>query len=220
MYVPVEQKKISHFGSNFWDGYSYKINRDVFFYSELEYDHWILVECNPNIVAFCEQPKKISGYVDDEYKESIFDMWIQWKDGSEEFIEIKYSHDIKDIETRNDRVSKQLKLQQNWCIENKFTYRILTENEIRIYPLLSNSKILLPYIKKMKKGSEITKYKILKTLKQGTHNIQSLSNQLKDIQITELYQEIFSLYLNGKIKIEIESSPINQNTEVLLLNGY
>ena len=88
MYEPVEQNSMSHFGSNFWDGYSYKVKRDVFFYSELEYDHWILVECNPKIISFCEQPRKIDGYVDDEYKESIFDMWIKWEDGKEEFLEI------------------------------------------------------------------------------------------------------------------------------------
>ncbi|CAG9621909.1 hypothetical protein [Sutcliffiella rhizosphaerae] len=42
MYFSVEQKKTSHFSSNFWECNSKKIGRDVFFYSELEYDHWIL----------------------------------------------------------------------------------------------------------------------------------------------------------------------------------
>ena len=59
LYEPVLSRKSSHFGSNFWDCFSQKINRDVNFYSDLEYEHWILVETNPDIEYFCEQPLKI-----------------------------------------------------------------------------------------------------------------------------------------------------------------
>jgi hypothetical protein len=219
MYEPVEQNSISHFGSNFWDGNSYKLKRDVFFYSELEYDHWILVECNPKILSFCEQPKKIDGFIDGEYKESIFDMWIKWEDGTEEFLEIKYSSEIENLDKRSDRVSKQIELQQKWCKDNNSQHRIVTEKHIRIQPLLSNSKIILPYIKKMKQTSEITKYKILKSLNNETPTtIKSLANQLSEIRSSELYQGIFSLYLSNQVKIDLESAPINQNTEMLLIN--
>lgn len=157
--------------------------------------------------------------MDGEYKESIFDMWIKLEDGKEEFLEIKYSSDLENLDKRKDRISKQIKLQQKWCKENNYPHRIVTEKHIRVQPLLSNSKIILPYIKKMKQTSEITKYKILKSLNNETSTtIKSLADQLKEIQTSELFQGIFSLYLSKQVIIDIESTPINQNTEVLLIN--
>ncbi|WP_060663653.1 TnsA endonuclease N-terminal domain-containing protein [Bacillus sp. CHD6a] len=220
MYIPVKQKKTSHFGSNFWECNSKKIGRDVFFYSELEYDHWILIESNPRIKAFCEQPLKISGYIDNEYRESIFDMWLLWEDGKEEFVEVKYSRDIENLEKRKDRVSKQIRLQQNWCENNNYNYRIVTEKQIRVNPLFSNSRIILPYIHLGKRATtDLIYFRILKFLKSTEQvTIKAISNYFEEVQISELYNYIFSLYLDNKIMLNIEVAPINQYTEVFHKN--
>lgn len=114
--TPIEVKGRSHFGSNFWDAYSPKIKRDVNFYSDLEYDHWILVETDSRIKNFCEQPLKIEGLYNGKKAESIFDMWVQWDDGVNEFIEIKYSKDLIPKSKQYDRVKKQITLQQECMI--------------------------------------------------------------------------------------------------------
>ena len=147
MYESVLSGKSSHFGSNFWDFFSQKINRDVNFYSDLEYEHWILVETNPDIEYFCEQPLKILEEYEGEMHASIFDIWIQWKDGKEEFVEIKYEKDVREASfpksKRNKRIQIQLNIQEKWCKNNHINYRIVTEEEIRIQPLLTNKKMLL-----------------------------------------------------------------------------
>lgn len=65
------------YGSNYWVGYSYKLRRHVHFYSDLEYENWILVETNPEVEVFCEQPLRIQYFLDGKKSESIFDMWIK-----------------------------------------------------------------------------------------------------------------------------------------------
>ncbi|MED0708838.1 DDE-type integrase/transposase/recombinase [Aneurinibacillus aneurinilyticus] len=55
-FQPVPLKRNAHYGSNYWEVYSPKIKRNVHLFSDLEYDHWVSVETNPQIKAFCEQP--------------------------------------------------------------------------------------------------------------------------------------------------------------------
>ncbi len=59
MYTPIPMKRSTRYGNNYWEAFSNKMNRDVRFFSDLEYDHWILVEADLDIVAFCEQPMRI-----------------------------------------------------------------------------------------------------------------------------------------------------------------
>lgn len=50
------------FGNNRRLSYSSKLKRDVFIFSDLEYEHWLLIESNPKIVEkthFVEVPKVV-----------------------------------------------------------------------------------------------------------------------------------------------------------------
>ena len=51
-----KRKRNGRFGNNIWISYSPKLNRNITLYSDLEYDHWILIENDKNIKSFCEQP--------------------------------------------------------------------------------------------------------------------------------------------------------------------
>jgi hypothetical protein len=93
-FQPVLLKRNGRYGSNYWEVYSPKIGRNVRLFSDLEYDHWVMVETNPKIKTFCEQPLRIVEYIDGKRHESIFDMWVQWEDGTEMFIEVKYQKDL------------------------------------------------------------------------------------------------------------------------------
>ncbi|MFJ7310831.1 Tn7 transposase TnsA N-terminal domain-containing protein [Peribacillus frigoritolerans] len=139
--LPIPVKGRSHFGSNFWDAYSPKIKRDVNFYSDLEYDHWILVETDSKISTFCEQPLKIEGIYKGKKSESIFDMWLLWENGDNEFVEIKYSKDLLPGSKQFERVMKQITLQKEWCIKKGYKYTVKTEKEIRFnYIYLNNMR--------------------------------------------------------------------------------
>ncbi|WP_188455567.1 TnsA endonuclease N-terminal domain-containing protein [Virgibacillus oceani] len=210
MYNPVVDPSKKHYGSNFWDCYSSKIDRDVHFYSELEYDHWIHIETNANIVEFCEKPKKIKGILDNKIHETTFDMWIKWKDGKEEFLEVAYK---KNIETSNS-TKRRIQLHQEWCKNNNYNYRILNEDEIRKQPLLDNLKVMLPYTKNFDKVNEILIFSLLKNIKQNPVTFRDLMKKITQVDTYSFYLNIIYLYYQGEINIDLEEEYFNHLSKV------
>jgi hypothetical protein len=92
MYTPIPIKRSSKYGNNYWVSYSSKLGRNVRLFSDLEYDHWLLIETDPFIVSFCEQPLCIRQEMETDFVESIFDMWTIDVNGTETFIEVKYAN--------------------------------------------------------------------------------------------------------------------------------
>ncbi|MFB5089332.1 Tn7 transposase TnsA N-terminal domain-containing protein [Psychrobacillus sp. PGGUH221] len=221
IYKPVKNFKTSHFGSNFWDCFSFKLDRDAYFYSDLEYEHWILVETNPLINNFCEQPIKIELEYEGKMHSTIFDMWIQWNNGKEEFIEIKYSKDIKESLNPNCKRSMkthiQLAIQKEWCSLNGYLYRIVTEEDIRSQPMLSNKKLIMPYIRDSNSVSDIDKKTIMNKLTEKETLVSSLALDTNLDQQT-LNKTLFSLYIQQKININLDEILYSNNSKVRLHN--
>jgi hypothetical protein len=222
MYSPIKHKSISHYGNNIWDCFSYKLNRDVMFYSELEYHHWILLECNRDIKTFCEQPCEMSAVINNEQKRSIVDMWIEWRDGKQEFVEVKYEKEIENLNNNDSRVATQIKVQEQWCKENNYLHRIVTDKHIRQYPLLDNYKIILPFIKPHNNPSDqtsINQQLIIEKISDGaTYSFKELFDILSSLTLAEFYQALFTLYLDNRLWIDLESRPLNHETKVVLEN--
>lgn len=61
------------------------MGRQMKFYSALEYQHALLLEGSPEALQYCEQPLKIE--LHDKWY--VFDCWIRWSDGREEYREVK-----------------------------------------------------------------------------------------------------------------------------------
>lgn len=80
---------------------------------------------------FCEQPLKVTNHINGEAKSSIFDMYIKYDDGKQEFREIKYSSELN-----KPNVIDQIAIQSSWCNENGYEHIIQTEIEIRENRLL------------------------------------------------------------------------------------
>lgn len=136
-------KRQGRYGNNLWCAWSPKLQRLVHLHSDLEYHHWILVEANPDIITFCEQPVKMRAHVDGRDRASIVDMWAQWRDGIEEYREIKYLKDMATIESNPD-LRRQLDIQRAWCSRHKMAHAIFTEKQIFAKPLfLKNWKLVL-----------------------------------------------------------------------------
>src|SRR5690349_10312224 len=89
IYNPIPVKRSSKYCSNYWETYSPKLKRNIRLFSDLEYDHWVLVETNPDVKCYCEQPFEFRCIYNGEAVKSIPDMWIQYNSGEEHFAEIK-----------------------------------------------------------------------------------------------------------------------------------
>lgn len=207
LYKPITNSS-KHFGNNRWVAYSPKLQRTVSFYSDLEYDHWILIETDSSVTTFCEQPLKIQ--MGDTY--SIFDMWVKRKDGSEYFVEIKYLRDLNPSKIKSyARVERQIATQREWCEIHGAEYKLITDKEIRGNPVyLDNMKLLLRYIQSETRYSELDKLRVKKFLQDKTGELGKLVNALGSRGMEILAQ----MYFDGMISSNLVHSSLNSHLEV------
>ncbi|MFF2876161.1 TnsA endonuclease N-terminal domain-containing protein [Gottfriedia sp. NPDC057991] len=64
-------------------------------------------------MEFCEQPLKIEYEYEGKKRASIFEMWVKFRDGSEEFREIKYKSMLQNDHENYDDTMRQIQLQKN-----------------------------------------------------------------------------------------------------------
>jgi hypothetical protein len=76
LYKPLITDGSKRFGNNRWISYSSKLKRDVYLFSDLEYEHWLLIEPDPEIVDFCEQALLMDGIVNGKLQKSIIDILV------------------------------------------------------------------------------------------------------------------------------------------------
>lgn len=220
MFSPVIKKKRNgKYGNNHWFSYSSKIKRNVYLYSDLEFDHWILVEFDHEIVEFCEQPKHVEEYVDGEWINTIFDMWVRTKSGEEKFIEVKYACELDPVNERfSMRSFKQVQSQQKWCQAHGYYYEVHTDDDVYKNKLLiSNYKKILPYIDNRKVHNEIIRKKILDFLQnEEKQTIRSIEANLKNYTKHEIREVIYNLLFNGRLDSTIDKVNIGEKLEVWL----
>lgn len=141
-YSPVQVPRGRKYGSNYWETYSIKLDRQVTFYSDLEYKNYLTLEMNPKVVTFCEQPLSVELSICDKKEKTIFDMWAQYEDGYEELQEVKYIDELLGITEKSIRSKHQIEKQNrdyfikymeahsNIKIKEMLTIDIFTEYEI------------------------------------------------------------------------------------------
>lgn len=81
---------------NLWVGHSLRLDREVFCYADLEYDHWYLVESNPQVIWFCEQYPQIKVRIGSSIVEVRYDMLLCYADNCLELREIKPYDDFRE----------------------------------------------------------------------------------------------------------------------------
>ncbi|QDX94073.1 hypothetical protein EEL30_18345 [Brevibacillus laterosporus] len=213
--TPVPMKRSNKFGSNYWYVYSPKINRMVQLFSDLEYDHWLLIEGNPMIKKFCEQPKKIRVLVNGLYVTSIFDMWIQRFDGSQSFIEIKYLQDLNSTNPMSTRSIRQTTVQQKWCEENGYEYTLLTEQEIRSNTfLLDNLKTIIPFLRPNLITNEVDHRTINQIIGNQRLTIKQIRENCKHLSALRINQTLYRMIYLGEINSDISEKALSLATEV------
>ena len=75
--------------TNLFTEYSIKAHKILQFESAWEYRFFLLCESNPDIIRLCTQPYQINEKINGKKLNYTFDMWLCWKDGYREYIEVK-----------------------------------------------------------------------------------------------------------------------------------
>ncbi|RCW40583.1 TnsA endonuclease N-terminal domain-containing protein [Paenibacillus prosopidis] len=132
-YKPIVLPRNKKYGNNCWDAKGPKVGmRDIVLYSDLEFDHWLTIESDSNVLNYCEQPKKITYVLNGKLYSAIFDMWILYKDGTELFIEVKYEKELHHQHRKYERTKRQIEAQKEWCKQNSLRHEVRTEKSIRV----------------------------------------------------------------------------------------
>jgi hypothetical protein len=140
--LPVRKPPASSYGNNRHIAYSPTLERRLILGSDLEFDEWVRLEAARKRY-FCEQPARVRVRLPEGPVTTVFDFWIQWDDGTEEYREVKYSQDLQS----GSRALRQIEAQQLFCRLHGFKHVVSTEETIRANPLyLDNWKRILNHL--------------------------------------------------------------------------
>ncbi len=97
---------------------------------KLEYDHWILIEMDPQIIRYCERPMEIEHSYFGKPDKSLIDMWVQ-KTTGEEFGNLTYYNQIdphnKELSTSILEKVNSIKL---WAKQHNHEFVVRTDKDI------------------------------------------------------------------------------------------
>lgn len=215
---PIDMPRNTHYGNNYFTVYSNKIHRVCHFYSNLEYFNFLSLEINPNVKEFCEQPLKIEIVQENKIKHAIFDMWVKYKDGSEEFQEVKYYAEVTGTSDTSIRSQEQIKREKAWCKENNIKFVIRTEKEIskgRFF--LDNANIISSRLRRYIPSDDLYyNNRIIKAL--TDYNKLTIEELIKNelLPINNELNYICYLYEKGVITMNINNKPLDNRMEVTL----
>lgn len=204
----------SHYGSDYWIAYSYKLKRKVHFYSMLEYANFIILEMDSKVEYFCEQPLRITDKTSLSKRSSVFDFWVQYIDGLNEFQEVKYSSELISSSESALRSKNQIEFQKNWCIANGYNYKVVTDENIYNGQFcFQNLKLLQSHLLRYNysdKSSICSFYKILTERPLSYGEIKSINLFPKNHELSILAYQ----YFLGNIEINLKDRPLDNYTEV------
>ncbi|MFX3634428.1 MAG: TnsA endonuclease N-terminal domain-containing protein [Candidatus Pristimantibacillus sp.] len=215
MHQPKVMPRSAKYGSNYWNTEGPKVDkREVTLYSDLEFDNWVTVDSDPNVETYCEQYPEITYVYDGVLHSSVFDMWIRYHDGSEIYREVKYEVELNENDPRNERTLRQIAAQRAYCIENNFTYEVLTEKILRKNPQeLENRLKIISFIKNSsnQKAAEV----VLNHINDKRRSLQTLS-ELTTLPYALIHDNCLWLYYHGAIHINLDEKIICKQSEVWL----
>jgi hypothetical protein len=122
-------------GGNLRVRHSPKLSREVRFVRDVDYWHWLLIEAEPEITTFCEEPVPRDRL--DAKMLPLADVWLKRSDGTIEFRSV----------ARSDRQVSSTERVLEETFGDGFTYRALSKEEVLSEPfLLDNSLRMVGFL--------------------------------------------------------------------------
>ncbi|MFZ5353733.1 MAG: hypothetical protein ACOZCL_13565 [Bacillota bacterium] len=204
----IKNKKLKK--KHYMEAYSPKLDRIVILNNELEYDNWVLLESDPGIVEYCEQPIKIKYHENGFTYVTKIDIWFKKKNNEVGFIKLDYD-DAKSV-----RYNNEILLQKRWCRENGFSYMLLGRREITSNEMyLNNMKHLLSVITAYKDIVDTDIKAIEKLIEENNRiSIGAIVDKLNPIPYTRIRAAVYRMIYNGSIKADVKIVPLGDKTNV------
>lgn len=214
---PIEMPRGTHYGSDYWIAYSYKLKRMVHLYSMLEYANFITLEMDVAVEFFCEQPLKIEDLHSSTAKQvSVFDFWVQYKDSAHEFQEVKYSSELTDTTDSAMRSQQQIEFQRNWCLSNGHTYRVITEKDLYLGQFwIQNLELLHSHLLRYNPSERNDLQRLYNILESKSLSLEEIMS-LKVLPLNYEWSVLAHQFYTGKINMNLKDRPLDNYTEVSL----
>lgn len=176
--TPVKMPRSTHYGNNYYEFMSRKLNRIVTAFSSLEYWNQICLEMDCHVETYCEQPLETEVFFDGQTYRTVFDVWVKYKDGREEFQEIKFAEELENKNAISGRSYKQIAIQKAWCEQNGKTYVVKTDRDIMFGThYIRNILYLYPKVLRLERTNIVAEKHILKFISdRGTTTVGHLIN--------------------------------------------
>lgn len=206
----------NHYGNNRWIAFSPKLRRNITLYSNLEYDHWVLIESDPLVKSFCEQPCRVRIKLPIGLVTTTPDMWILWVTDDQEYREVKYLDELLQA-APNSRIDRQIQVQKKWCALQNAVHSVMTDDVIRANPLLlSNWKFILrtlactqsidlsPHIENISNAIK----------RRGGGTLREIEQSVPGLDRTLVRASVFTLLHRGLLRAPLDKQPLTASTRV------
>lgn len=133
-------RKVSHRGGNMIGLFpSIKMERMVAFESLIEQDYLYVLDYEPGVLGFEEQPLTIEYQWEDKPRRYTPDFQVRWGD-REELVECKPASRVDTEENQ-----RKFAAARQWCQHNGQTFAVVTDEALRGSHRLANIKLLTRY---------------------------------------------------------------------------
>lgn len=221
---PIEMPRGSHYGSNYWIMPSRKLGRNVIAFSNLEHAYQIMLEMDPSVEYYCEQPLKETVILDGKKRETVFDIYVYYKDGTDCLREVKYSTDLEAaMSDTESRIAKQIEAQSTISKRLGISYGIVTERDIYKgnYTIL-NLELLAAKSRRFNKFDKDQEKSFIEYLKNQNGSL-TVGNLIDRGRLSSLsgMDLIADLCYKGQIIIEnIDTVPLGFKSEVSVCTNH
>lgn len=212
-YSPVTHLAASRFGNNRWIVFSLRLLRLVILYSDLEYDHWVLVESNFRIACYCEQPFRMRAKIAGALVTTIPDMWVLFQSGREQFREIKYRSQLTE-----PRVIRQIKAQKTWCEIKPAPHDVFDEFRIRRNPRYIRSWKFILRVLAATHSTNLVPIceKVSYLLRNGRMTLKQLEAECSGTERNLVRPAVFKMLHDGSAKAPVGSHELTNDLPVEL----
>ena len=185
---------------------SNKLNRRIAFESNNEFNACKLIEVDPGVTDYKEQPAAIPYELNGRSHTYYPDFWVK-KYGQETFVEVKPAEILKDPEIRSKygAIEEALKGQG-------YKFTLLADDEAAKQPRLRNSELLLRYARSEYSHQDVEAIKSL-FIRSREVTLQCCFRALK---FENSIQKTYAMVCAGVLLVNTGEEDINSNTIVTL----
>lgn len=216
-YTPIEMPRGTHYGNNYYEVYSSKVKRIVKLFSNLEYYNFLSLEMNPDVRSFCEQPLRVPITMEGETRNVIFDMYVEYVDGSSEFQEVKYESELNGEDEKSKRSREQIRREKIWCVENGHEFSVRTEKEIISgRSTTANLNVMAARVRRYTPLDDYYDRRIEKALADDKYLQFGEMKERELLPEGKELEHLCYLYAKGIVTFDIDNRPISDQTKIRL----